>query len=213
MTEEEALSILTAHLSPPEDKEPASLPQVSERAGRPQDIIPKTKARLRSPPPQRSEPVEPTDQGSPPVSDSPPVNPVEAETSSEASELHPQQTRPLNHQYEEEDSMDEFMVEKMIANIAEAADTPAPPSRHIANNKASNPDYSVEAFSDDPFKSRPKVALSPPLTPYHTGPQWASGGLGGGTTTPRVNSSEWDDEEENDDSETSPLKTRGRRNW
>ena len=50
----------------------------------------------------------------------------------------------------------------MITQIATSADTPAP---NRTQRLLPNPARSKEEFEADPFKPRPRVALSPPFTP------------------------------------------------
>ncbi|KAF3938921.1 hypothetical protein ABW19_dt0200737 [Dactylella cylindrospora] len=189
---------------------------------------PSPKPRLRSPPPpikrldpedeeeeDSEEPVIPQSASpeSPPESISP--KGTEAPTGlkvAQKQELSGDREEPEeedSYRYEGEsfdDSIDEHMVEKMIAQIATSSDTPAPvrPQRVFPQ-----PAWSREELEEDPFKSRPKVALSPPLTPHRFQIDRDDSGQ---PTTPRVDHSSgvYEDDDDDDDSMASPSRGRGR---
>ncbi|KAF3903800.1 hypothetical protein AA313_de0203331 [Arthrobotrys entomopaga] len=170
---------------------------------------PSPKPRLRSPPPP-SKPTEPSDdqEDSPEdatTSDPPsPQSPNNMESPSDTNLLERGRQRKAN---EDEDSVDEYMVEKMLAHISTSADTPAPvrPQRILPN-----PTWSREELEEDPFKPRPKVALSPQLTPLQSH-------IDGHPRTPMADFhsagySEDDDDDDNDEEgNISPSKGRGSR--
>ncbi|KAJ6258458.1 hypothetical protein Dda_6499 [Drechslerella dactyloides] len=232
ITEEEALQLLTSHLPidntlPKQPTHPSreaiveplpapipvrENPAVGVLNSSPDPAPGKThtpKPRLRSPPPP-PKPVEPSydDENDPDSTTPPEVSPVLAHEPKIAIEdkviLPRGQPHPHfdeEQEVEREDSVDEFMVEK----ITTSTDTPAPIRPHRIQP---NPTWSKQDLEEDPFKPRPKVALSPQLTPYRL--QRDNSGL---LETPRVefSSSEYNGNEDDDDGEdASPSKGRGR---
>ncbi|KAK6337726.1 hypothetical protein TWF696_001206 [Orbilia brochopaga] len=231
ITEEEALQLLTAHLpvdsavpkqssksGPEATVEPLPAPK-PVRENPPPDILKPSspdpapgkthtpKARLRSPPPP-PKPVEPSyDDENDPESTTPPggsPNPADEEIIPVEDKVILPRGRSIRS-YEEEDSVDEYMVEKMIAQITTSTDTPAPARPHRI---LPNPTWSKEDLEEDPFRPRPKVALSPQLTPYRLQKDRE-----GYLDTPRVEFSSSDynvDEDDEDEHDASPSKGRGR---
>ncbi|KAK6356646.1 hypothetical protein TWF718_000986 [Orbilia javanica] len=231
MTEEEALKLLTSHLPTDASSRPQPGPAavstrynmnrsspmttVPPRASTPELVQPKPspkpspKPRLRSPPPP-PKPVEPSDDPEESPEDTIMQDPSSPESPSEIPYIiEPSPRKGRSRRFEEEDSVDEYMVEKMITQIATSADTPAP-SR--TQRLLPNPTRSKEELEADPFKSRPKIALSPPFTP-----QQFRDDHGVNLETPRVGfpspafgESDYDEYEEGDESNNeSPSKGRG----
>ncbi|KAF3170408.1 hypothetical protein TWF788_010158 [Orbilia oligospora] len=231
ITEEEALKLLTSHL--PTDTtsrplpgpttvntghnqtRPASMYKIPPRASTPELVQPKPspkpspKPRLRSPPPP-PKPIEPSDDPEDSLEDTVMRDPPSPESPYEIPyivEPSPQKLR--SHRFDGEYSVDEYMVEKMIAQIATSADTPAPTR---TQRLLPNPARSKEELEADPFKSRPRVALSPPFTP-----QPSRDDHGVSLETPRVGfqspafgESDYDEYEDEDESKNeSPSKGRG----
>ncbi|KAF3921325.1 hypothetical protein ABW21_db0209176 [Orbilia brochopaga] len=231
ITEEEALQLLTAHLpidntvpkqssnpAPGAMAEPLPAPKPVRENPPPEVLNPSSpdpspgkvhapKTRLRSPPPP-PKPVEPSyDDENEPESTTPPGSSPdldhEAMIAVEDKVILP---RGLSiRANDEEDSVDEYMVEKMIAQITTSTDTPAPIRPHRI---LPNPTWSKEELEEDPFRPRPKVALSPQLTPYVL-----QKGRSDYLDTPRVEFTSSEDngnEEEDEDHDPSPSKGRGR---
>ncbi|KAK6531618.1 hypothetical protein TWF694_002798 [Orbilia ellipsospora] len=228
MTEEEALSLLTAHL--PVDVNypnilqkavPPSLPTIAPTVAEepPPKIIttappelevkPSPKPRLRSPPPppKSIEPSEDPEDSPGDATASDPQSPESPRSIESPGDTNFPKRGRQRKSYEEEDSVDDYMVEKMLAHISTSVDTPAPvrPQRTLPN-----PTWSREELEEDPFKPRPKVALSPQLTPFQSQRE-------DHPRTPvadfhSVHYSE-DDDEEDDEAEgnISPSKGRGSR--
>ncbi|KAF3923100.1 hypothetical protein ABW20_dc0106520 [Dactylellina cionopaga] len=96
----------------------------------------------------------------------------------------------------------------MIAHIATSADTPAPIRPHRI---LPNPTWSKEELEEDPFKPRPKVALSPPLTPYRLQSNGAelSGTPQVGISSTINSDDDYDDYDDDDGGNASPSKGRG----
>ncbi|EWC47209.1 hypothetical protein DRE_03328 [Drechslerella stenobrocha 248] len=229
ITEAEALKLLTAHL--PVDTTPlkrahldsgaATQPLVAAKSItvekdlqianhlRPSPEAAKLIApkRLRSPPPP-IELAEPThddkddSETAPSPQDSPPGIPNDLQLAVESKVILPGDRN--RSAYEEEDSVDEHMVEKMIFQITTSTDTPAPtrPRRIFAD-----PTWSKEELEEDPFKPRPKVALSPLLTPYEF-----QQGRRDRLETPKLEFSPFacTEDKEDEDLDPSPSKGRGR---
>ncbi|KAK6533877.1 hypothetical protein TWF281_005224 [Arthrobotrys megalospora] len=225
ITEEEALKLLTAHLptdsiAPKQQPGPAavrpsynvsrSLPAdaVPPRTSTPDAVQPKPspKPRLRSPPPP-PKPIEPSEDPEDSPEDTVMQEPPSPESPGEINIIEPSPPRGRSHRFDEEDSVDEYMVEKMITQIATSADTPAP---NRLQRLLPNPARSKEELEADPFKSRPRVALSPPFTPQQFRDDRAAH-----LETPRVGfpspafgESDYDEFEEESSNE-SPSKGRG----
>lgn len=230
MTEEEALKLLTSHLptdaaSRPQP-EPAAvntgynltkhspMTTVPPRASTPELVQPKPspkpspKPRLRSPPPP-PKPIEPSDDPEDSPEDTVMQDPSSPESPSDIPHIvEPPPRRGRSHRFGEDDSVDEYMVEKMITQIATSADTPAP---NRTQRLLPNPARSKEELEADPFKSRPRVALSPPFTPQQFRDDRAVS-----LETPRVGfpspalgESDYDEYEEDERNNESPSKGRG----
>ncbi|EPS39044.1 hypothetical protein H072_7182 [Dactylellina haptotyla CBS 200.50] len=219
ITEEEALSLLTSHL-PVDNTAPKQSPEFPIDQIHPPriptpplpeiEVKPSPKPRLRSPPPPPKRPElndDPEDSPEDVTSqDSPSV-----ESPGELLRVRPSETLERGrsrNSYEGDDSVDEYMVEKLVAQIATTADTPAParPQRILPN-----PTWSREELEEDPFKPRPKVALSPLLSPY----QFLGSNDETSGTPKMYNSTPYDDGEddfdEDDEDSLSPSKGRGSR--
>ncbi|KAK6509898.1 hypothetical protein TWF481_004626 [Arthrobotrys musiformis] len=232
ITEEEALKLLTSHLpsdsaalrsrpgptavGPSYDPARSSpMAKVPPRASTPESMQPKPspkpspKPRLRSPPPP-PKPLEQNDDPEDSTEDTVMQDPPSPESPSEVPHIiepSPQRVRP--HRFDEEDSVDEYMVEKMITQIATSADTPAP---NRTQRLLPNPARSKEELEADPFKSRPRVALSPPFTPQQfTDDRARAASLEtprAGFPSPAFGESDYEDYEEESSNE-SPSKGRG----
>ncbi|KAF3311594.1 hypothetical protein TWF173_008219 [Orbilia oligospora] len=231
ITEEEALKLLTSHLPTDTTSRPlpgsttvntghnqtrtASMSKIPPRASTPELVQPKPspkpspKPRLRSPPPP-PKPIEPSDDPEDSLEDTIMRDPPSPESPSEIPYIvEPSPQKLGSHRFDGEYSEDEYMVEKMIAQIATSADTPAPTRTQRLHP---NPVRSKEELEADPFKSRPRVALSPPFTP-----QPSRDDHGVSLETPRVGfqspafgESDYDEYEDEDESKNeSPSKGRG----
>ncbi|KAK6333898.1 hypothetical protein TWF730_004081 [Orbilia blumenaviensis] len=227
MTEEEALNLLTSHL-PTDNATPKSKPEpttvnpgynvtrsspkvaVPPQTSTSDQIQPKPspKPRLRSPPPP-PKPTEPNDDPEDSPEDIIMQDSPSPESPSEIPHIvEPSPTRGRRHRFDEEDSVDEYMVEKMITQIATSADTPAV---NRTQRLLPNPTRSKEELEADPFRSRPRVALSPPFTPQQFRDDHATN-----FETPRVGfpspafgESDYDEFEEEESNNESPSKGRG----